>query len=85
MTQDNNEKTAKDTANGGQICPLEADLPDDAIVVDLTEDEESLNWMQYGPEDEDKPFREWSEERVQKRLERTREKLRENREEKDSK
>ncbi len=43
---------------------LETDMPDDVIRVDLRSDEYSLNWMQYGPDDSDERFTEWSDARL---------------------
>jgi hypothetical protein len=53
------------------------DTPDDAIVIDLRKDEQSLNWTKYGPEDSRERFSEWSDEKARKRLSEVRGKLRE--------
>jgi len=66
-----------DSANGGIFTSQSSDTPDDVIVVDLREDEESLNWTKYGPEDSRERFSEWSEEKTQKRLIEAKNRLRE--------
>lgn len=70
-----------ESADGGIILPQIADTPDDTIVVDLTKDEESLNWTKYHPEDSDERFSEWSDEKARRNIDKIRQQLREMRRE----
>lgn len=65
-----------DPVDGSVLDPAETDLPDDAIVVDLTADEESMRWLdeQVGPAEP--PLKEWDEVMVNRELRRARKRLR---------
>lgn len=71
------------SANGGVFSSQSSDTPDDVIVVDLREDEESLNWTKYGPDDSRERFSDWSDDKARKKLKETREKIRELRKSRD--
>ncbi|GGN17857.1 hypothetical protein [Halarchaeum nitratireducens] len=66
-----------ETVDGGVFHGQSNDTPDDVIVVDLRDDEESLNWTKYGPEDSRERFSEWSDEKAKNRSQEAQERLRE--------
>lgn len=65
-----------DPVDGSVLDPAETDVPDDAILVDLTADEDSMRWLDIGAGPVEPPLEEWDELTVNRELKRARKRLR---------
>lgn len=77
------EKEETESVEGTEMTdPDEADLSDDATVIDLTEDSESQTWMDQKPKDTSWATGDYSEEELNEQLTEAREKLRDRKDKK---